>query len=252
MIYSEKTAFLFILLSLFVVLNTGCSSGGSGDNSDQNQGVEGTLISARSVNNIGRIFSTPQTIYSPATDSHCPGTTASGAEKVYAAYKGDNRIYFAEISSATLLPSSPIPKEISSPDSVSPSCPEIGVSSNGIIYVVWSDDGGIRAAISNDNGLTFPTIKDVSATTGTSSSPKMAIAGNNVNLVWVDEETGKGDIFFSSSTDNGVNFSTPKNLSGSLSGKSMNPVITTDGSTNIYVSWTEGEEGSREIYYIRF
>lgn len=245
MTYLKKKYFLFILLSLIVVLNTGCSGGGG---SGQKPGFEGTLrASAKSVSTIS-MFSTPQNIYSPALDSHCPVTTASVADKIYTAYKGDSGIYFAEIGSATVLPSSP--REISPPDSASPSCPEIGVSSNGRIYIVWSDNIGIRVAISDDGGQTFPTIKYVFAAAGTYSSPKMAIAGTNVNLVWVDEETGMGDIFFSGSTDNGVIFSTPKNLSGSSSIKSMNPVITKDERNNIYVLWTEGEEGSREIYYL--
>ena len=136
------------------------------------------------------------------------------------------------------------------PDSISPSCPEMGISSNGVIYVVWSDNGKILVASSTDNGTTFATITDVSDSTGTSSSPKLAIDGFYVNLVWIEEEIGKGDIFFSGSADNGKSFSPPKNLSNSSS-PSASPVIASDIEGNIYVAWVEGTEGNREIYYER-
>ncbi len=192
-------------------------------------------------------FSTPQTIFSAASDSHCPAIASSGAGKIYLAYKGDNRIYFARWEANT---SSFSDIGYISPDSASTSCPEIGLSSNGTVYIVWSDNGGIWVAMSSDTGYSFTTPKDISDGTGTSSSPKIAMDGSYVNLIWVEEATGSGDIFFSGSVDNGQNFSSPKNLSNT-STSSLSPVITWDGSKYIYVAWAEGDAGSRDIFLIK-
>ncbi|MDD5435015.1 MAG: hypothetical protein PH343_06250 [Nitrospira sp.] len=195
-------------------------------------------------------FSTPQMIFSAAIDSDCPVTASSGLGKIYVAYRGDNRIYFARWESRT---SSFSDIGYVSPDSVSPSCPEVGVSSTGVIYVVWSDAGRIWVATSADTGYSFPGLpKPISDAAGIASSPKIAIDGNYINLVWVEDETGNGngDIFFSGSVDNGQSFSSPRNLSNT-SDPSQSPVITTDSSKYIYVAWTEGKEGSRDIYFIR-
>ena len=211
------------------------------------EGSEGTrkVTFSRSADN-GNSFSIPQTISSPPlSDSHCPVLASAGAGKIYVAYKGDNSIYFARWESNT---SSFSDIGYMTPDSVSPSCPEMGINSSGVIYIVWSDNDKIWVASSTD-ATTF-TIINVSDSTGTSSSPKIAIDGSYVNLVWVGEGTGGGDIYFSGSTDNGESFSAPKNLSNSAS-PSLDPVITSDGSKYIYVACVEGNVGERDIYFIR-
>lgn len=54
-----------------------------------------------------------------------------------------------------------------------------------------------------------------------------------INIVWVEENTGNGDIFLSSSIDNGTTFSAPENLS-ETSVRSASPVIAADGNKYIY------------------
>lgn len=194
-------------------------------------------------------FSTPQKIFSAAIDSDCPVITAAGSGKIYVAYRGDNKkIYFARWESNT---SSFYDIGYVWENSVSPSCPDVGVSSTGIIYVVWSDMGRIWIANSTDTGYSFHNSpKAITDTTGNASSPKIAIDGSYINLVWVEDEAGNGDIFYSGSVDNGQSFSPPRNLSNTA-GPSQAPAITTDSNKYIYVAWTEGTEGNRDIYFIR-
>lgn len=199
----------------------------------------------------GETFSYPQTISSTDKDSYCPRIAASGEGKIYIAYRGDGgsdrSIYFGRWESATSTFSSPLKI---SPGSDSPSCPEMAVGANGVIYVTWADGGEIGVAVSTDSGYSFHYPKNISNSDGVSSSPKIAVNGSYINIVWVEEGTGSGDIFFSGSVDYGKNFSTPENLSNSSSPSSM-PVIASDGRDYIYVAWVEGAGGEGEIYFLR-
>lgn len=194
----------------------------------------------------GNIFSNPQTVSVTGIDSYCPVLATAGKEKIYVAYKGNNSIYFTRWQSTTSF-SNPVSI---SPYSSSPSCPEMDVSPDGTIYVIWSDAGEIWVTLSPVSGYSFSYPKNISSTSGVSSSPKIAIDGSYVNIVWVEEDIGNGDIYFSGSRDNGLSFTSPKNMSNSAA-HSDTPVIASDGKEYIYISWAEGSEGSKEIYFIR-
>ena len=57
-------------------------------------------------------------------------------------------------------------------------------------------------------------------------------------MVWSDQTTGSGDIYFNRSTDGGATFSdTPINLSNN-SGRSVDPKIAISGN-NVYVIWRD-------------
>src|SRR3990172_3261234 len=88
--------------------------------------VEGSS-GARSVTlvrstDMGDSFSTPQTLSDSDVDAHCPVIATHGADKVYAAYKGDSDIYFTRWQAATSSFSSP---ENISLNASSPSCPKM-------------------------------------------------------------------------------------------------------------------------------
>lgn len=212
------------------------------------EGTEGNRnISIASSNDSGTSFSTPHNVSNTLTDSNCPVINVTSGGTIYIAFKGDSGIYFTRRQSYESL--IPAPIKIS-PGSSSPSCPEMGVGSNGAIYTVWSDSGEIWAAISTDAGHSFTVPKNISTSTGQSSSPKLALDGNYLNLIWVEEAIGNGDIYFSGSIDNGKTFSSPRNISNS-SEKSGSPAIATDAKKYIYAAWAEGEEGSEDIYFVR-
>ena len=75
---------------------------------------------------------------------------------------------------------------------------------------------------------------------GDSFNPQIATSGDNVYLVWEDSTPGSSDIFFSFSTDNGLSFSQPKNISKNTGG-SFQPQIATSGD-NVYVVWYDATQ----------
>jgi hypothetical protein len=66
-------------------------------------------------------------------------------------------------------------------------------------------------------------------------------------VVWSDDTPGNSDIFFAFSTDNGLTFSTPDNLSENT-GNSVDPQISSEGN-NVYVVWSDITPGNSDIFY---
>jgi len=125
--------------------------------------------------------------------------------------------------------------------------PQIAVDKNGNINVLWEDDlaghSDISFSRSADNGATFSSPMNLSNPFGNSlansNSPRLApdLLGN-INVVWANDSPGNFEIFISRSTDGGVNFSGPKNISKS-STFSSNPFIAVDAGGNINVVWAD-------------
>src|ERR687895_1216516 len=101
--------------------------------------------------------------------------------------------------------------------------PKIGLHNNNV-YVVWSDDstgnGDIYFKRSVDNGTTFGSLENLSNTPGNSTDPKIGLHDNNVYVVWSDDSTGNGDIYFKRSVDNETTFDSTNNISKNNSGTS--------------------------------
>src|SRR5919198_1455957 len=130
--------------------------------------------------------------------------------------------------------------------------PHLSLSRKSNVYVVWSDDttgnGDIYFRASADNGTTFSKVKRLSNNTGSSTEPQIATSGkSNVYVVWSDDTTGNGDIYFRMSKDNGNTFSGIKNLSRNSTGSSTEPQIATSGKSNVYVVWSDDTTG--DIYF---
>src|ERR1700680_1223158 len=130
--------------------------------------------------------------------------------------------------------------------------PQIAVDAAGNINVVWEDDTATNSNIlfsrSTDGGVTFSTPKNVSSSTGFSSNPRISVDSQGaIDVVWVDNTPGNQDIFFSRSTDNGLTFSTPQNLSND-SADSGNPQMAVDATANINVVW-ENENITFGIFF---
>jgi len=139
--------------------------------------------------------------------------------------------------------------------------PQIAVDAAGTIYMAWEDDtanfnSNILFSRSTDGGVTFlptPAPKQVSNSLGCSFSPVMAVdAGGNINIVWEDSgdcSFRTSNIFFSRSTDGGVTFSTPTNLSATMTTALFSlPQIAVDTAGNINVVW-ESDTGNLAIWF---
>jgi hypothetical protein len=123
----------------------------------------------------------------------------------------------------------------------------------GNVYVVWADDstgnGDIYFKRSADNGTSFGNTENLSNNTSYSDSFHTAIFGSNVYVVWSDNATGNGDIYFRRSMDNGTSFGNTENLSND-NGKSYGAQIVISGN-NIYVVWADDSTGNGDIYFKR-
>src|SRR5919198_1562265 len=130
--------------------------------------------------------------------------------------------------------------------------PHIVLSSKSNVYVVWSDNttgnGDIYFRASEDNGTTFDVTKTLSNNTGLSSDAKIATSANNVYVVWSDNTTGNGDIYFRASEDNGTTFAHTIRLIAK-SGNSQFPQITISEKKYVYVVWSDNTTGNGDIYF---
>jgi hypothetical protein len=89
------------------------------------------------------------------------------------------------------------------------------------------------------DGLDFKRIKNLSNNDVNSLSPRIAVSGNNVYVVWYEiGVAGNLDIFFKRSTDGGKTFDRTKNLSNNPAA-SLDPQIAASGN-NVYVAWDDG------------
>jgi hypothetical protein len=121
------------------------------------------------------------------------------------------------------------------------------------IYVIWTDNttgnGDIYFKRSADNGTSFGNVENLSNSTGNSTDAQIAVNQNNVYVIWTDNTTGNGDIYFKRSADNGTSFGNVENLSNST-GNSYEPQIVISGN-NVYVVWTDNTTGNGDIYFKR-
>ena len=104
--------------------------------------------------------------------------------------------------------------------------------------------------LGTDNGQTFSTPDNLNNETSDFSDPQISSSGNNVYVVWEDSTLagGNDDIFFAFSTDNGLTFSTPDNLSESTQ-STFDPQISSSGN-NVYVVWEEFTlAGNADIFF---
>src|SRR5918999_585271 len=118
-------------------------------------------------------------------------------------------------------------------------------------YVIWTDNttgnGDVYFKRSMDNGGTFGGTENLSNNTGASLSPNIATSGNNVYVIWTDNTTGNGDVYFKRSMDNGGTFGGTENLSNNL-GRSSEPDFTLD-QEEVYITWTDYTTGNGDVYF---
>jgi hypothetical protein len=133
--------------------------------------------------------------------------------------------------------------------------PDIALDGSGNLNLVWS--GGSAANIetyfsrSSDQGVTWSSFVNVSNTPGSSRSPVLAVdSSGNLNTAWFDYSPGNYDIYFSRSTDDGANWSSPANISNNAA-TSYAPAVAVDNDRNICLTWYDRNPGHWQVFFSR-
>ncbi|HQT00503.1 MAG: hypothetical protein B7Y26_09265 [Hydrogenophilales bacterium 16-64-46] len=122
--------------------------------------------------------------------------------------------------------------------------PSIAAGPENNIYVAWYDNtlGGNEILFSRsiDNGVTFSAPANLSNNLGFSTFPTVATeASGKIHVAWQDTEYGASEILHAYSTDGGLTFSVPVNISNDA-GTSGRVSLAIDGTT-VYAAWVDGE-----------
>jgi predicted neuraminidase len=202
-------------------------------------------------NDNGQTFSMPKNLSGNAGQSSYPQISSStDGTNVYVVWhdrttvSGESDIFF--VASNDNGQTFSMPKNLSFSADGS-AFPQISSLPNGnSVYVVWEDNtpgnSDIFFAVSNDNGQTFSTPKNLSANADGSDNMQISSAGNNVYVVWQDRilpGISNFEIKFVASNDNGQTFSMPKNLSANAGRSDIPEILTPQGGNNVYVVWKD-------------
>lgn len=118
--------------------------------------------------------------------------------------------------------------------------PKLAVNGSSVFVVgEGGGEGGsdIFFARSTDAGATFESPINLSTNVGSSDLPQLAVSGQNVFVVWIDDAPGNPNIFSRRSVDGGETFESVQNLSDTL-GNALYPRVAASGS-KIYVVWQD-------------
>ncbi len=212
--------------------------------------------------NNGASFSAPINLSNEAgTNSFNPQIAASGSD-VYVAwsdYTGTGNFagaqLFFRVSHDNGVSFNPLVQLTPSTGATAIAPPEIHMVSDGNnIYLVYTQNFfglfgccvNTPFTMSDNNGFTFSTPITPIAGGGAGQNPQIAVSGNNVYVVHQERFPGAIDVFFAASTDNGVSFGTPINLSNN--GASILPQIAASGS-DIYVIWNNSTPENKDIFF---
>lgn len=192
----------------------------------------------------GATFSSPVNV-SHSSPSNAPGNPQLATDStgnIFVAWEDDGvlGILFARSADGGVTFSSPMTVSTNTTGSF---MPELTLGPTGNIYLVWEDDTSSNAAISFarslDHGQTFAAPKTLSSGNGRCTNPQInSDLSGNLNVVWENDSPGNFEIFFSRSTDAGLNFSAPLNVSN-RSGSSTAPMVASDSSGGINVIWLD-------------
>jgi hypothetical protein len=123
--------------------------------------------------------------------------------------------------------------------------PQIAAYDNNV-YAIWADDtSGNREVLftrSVDNGTSFDKIKNLSNNTSDSFNQEIAVFGETVYVVWLDqsEEDDETNILLKASDDGGETFGRTVNISSNANQETFPKVAAFEGS--VYIAWNMADD----------
>jgi hypothetical protein len=137
--------------------------------------------------------------------------------------------------------------------------PQIAAYDNNV-YAIWADDtSGNREVLltrSVDNGRSFDKIKNLSNNTSDSFNQEIAVFGDTVYVVWLDQsdEDDETNILLKASGDGGETFGRTVNISSNANQETFPKVAAFEGS--VYIAWnmaddTLDERDNEGLFFVR-
>ncbi|HQR34673.1 MAG TPA: sialidase family protein [Blastocatellia bacterium] len=102
---------------------------------------------------------------------------------------------------------------------------------------------------STDGGQTWEPVQRLTNAPLPSMRPTIALAGNDLHVVWFDYRDGNAEIYYKHSPDAGTNWMPDERLTYSP-GNSLHPTVTAKQGA-VHVVWFDNRDGNSEIYYKR-
>ncbi|MGD1837469.1 MAG: sialidase family protein [Nitrososphaeraceae archaeon] len=125
--------------------------------------------------------------------------------------------------------------------------PQVAMSGDNVVVVSKKQISGVSeifATMSMDGGSTFDTGFNVSNTLTDSFSPQVAMSGDNVVVVWVEQLSGNTEAFAAVSNDGGATFGPSFNVSDTTK-NSFDPQVAMSDD-NVVVVWEEKLSGNND------
>lgn len=196
--------------------------------------------------NGGTSFSAPKNISSNATQSVSPHIETSSGDRIQVVWTDETadeitQLFYANSSNGGSTFSAPANISNTTHNLDNPIVRAVGT----VVGAIWEAQGpqyGIYRVRSTDNGATFgAALNIINNTTTPAYNPAIGIDGSNRVHIAASGAIGSPqqfDIFYSRSTDGGVSFAAPVNLSQS-SLNSRYPVVIAAGANTVIISWSE-------------
>ncbi|MFL6492341.1 MAG: sialidase family protein, partial [Nitrososphaera sp.] len=117
--------------------------------------------------------------------------------------------------------------------------PQIAAYNNNV-YAIWADNtSGNREVLfirSEDNGSSFGTIKNLSNSTSDSFNQEIAVFGDHVYVIWLDQAEGDdAKILLKASDDGGATFGKTVNVSSNANDETFPKIAAYKDS--VYIAW---------------
>ena len=124
---------------------------------------------------------------------------------------------------------------------------------NNNVYIVWQGNTNgqfdVFLSKSSDGGITFSQPINLSNDPSDSINPNLIVVHNNLFVIWNDNSTKNYNVMIKRSSDGGITFSQPINLSNTTNSDSINPQLAAIANNKLFVVWQEDLSENNQIYF---
>jgi|GEM_PF-6441229 len=202
--------------------------------------VQSSIMMVQSLNN-GRNFNDPVEISTEYSNADNPQVIVNG-QYLHTVWDADINSNKEIICATSDDLGNTFETKVVSNNSGDSTRPRVAVDGEGILYIVWHDSTSsqnteILISTSDDKGSSFSEPISITNNNKASLFPSINFDNEgNILVAWYQNEGDVYDIYFSKSTDKGISFSTPINVSSNNS-NSRYPCLDVDSNNTIYIVW---------------